>query len=224
MKKTKRIIIFSIFAILPIYFSSCSPMKASPKEEKHQMELTLHEVQTNLDDLRHDLNSFHTEMQIIDGKVKHQEDATQNLKQQHVEKLQHKIEYLTKQVSELDNKINLFETKSTSSNSNISNLSNHANETTLALTQHKGKINELEKIVLKQNSRIEDIAKVKTTLEDLVKNIKSSSSNYIIYKVKAKDSLDKIAKDNNVTVDSIKHLNNLENDLIVIGQKLKIPK
>ncbi|NGX32966.1 MAG: hypothetical protein K1060chlam4_01025, partial [Candidatus Anoxychlamydiales bacterium] len=94
----------------------------------------------------------------------------------------------------------------------------------LALTQHKDKINELEKIILKQNTRLEDIAKVKTTLEDIVKTIKSNSSNYLIYKVKAKDSLEKIAKINNVTVDSIKHLNNLENDLIVVGQKLKIPK
>ncbi|NGX29368.1 MAG: Chromosome partition protein Smc [Candidatus Anoxychlamydiales bacterium] len=220
MKKTK---ILSI-AFLAIYLSACSPMKSSPKEEKHQLELTLHELQTNLDDLRHDINCFHTEMQIVDGKVKHQEDATQNLKQQHLEKLQLKIENLTKLFSEMENKITLFETKSHSLNSNFSNLSNHANETTLALTQHKDKINELEKIILKQNARLEDIAKVKTTLEDIVKTIKSNSSNYLIYKVKAKDSLEKIAKINNVTVDSIKHLNALENDLIVVGQKLKIPK
>lgn len=220
MKKTK---ILSV-AILAIYLSACSPMKSSPKEEKHQLELTLHEVQTNLDDLRHDLNCFHTEMQIVDGKIKHQEDATQNLKQQHLEKLQFKIENLSKQLNEIENKITFFETKSNSLNSNFSNLSNHANETTLALTEHKEKINELEKIILRQNSRLEDIAKVKTTLEDIVKTIKSNSSNYIIYKVKAKDSLDKIAKANNVTVDSIKHLNDLKNDLIVVGQKLKIPK
>ncbi|NGX52427.1 MAG: Chromosome partition protein Smc [Candidatus Anoxychlamydiales bacterium] len=220
MKTTK---FFSI-AILAISLSACSPMKSSPKEEKHQLELTLHELQTNLDDLRHDINCFHTEMQIVDGKVKHQEDATQNLKQQHLEKLQLKIENLTKLFSEMENKISLFETKSHSLNSNFSTLSNHANETTLALTQHKDKINELEKIILKQNSRLEDIAKVKTTLEDIVKTIKSNSSNYVIYKVRAKDSLEKIAKINNVTVDSIKHLNDLDNDLIVVGQKLKIPK
>ena len=118
MKKTK---ILSI-AFLAIYLSSCSPMKSSPKEEKHQLELTLHEVQTNLDDLRHDLNCFHTEMQIVDGKIKHQEDATQNLKQQHLEKLQFKIESLSKQLNEIENKITFFETKSNNLNSNFSNL------------------------------------------------------------------------------------------------------
>ena len=55
--KNKKNLILLFF--IPLFFSSCSPMKSSPKEEKHQMELTLHEVQTNLDDLRHDLNCFH---------------------------------------------------------------------------------------------------------------------------------------------------------------------
>ena len=92
-----------IFSISILILNGCSPMKSSPKEEKHQMELTLHEVQTNLDDLRHDLNCFHTEMQIIDGKMKHQEDSLINLKQQHLEKLQNKLETLTKQITILEN-------------------------------------------------------------------------------------------------------------------------
>ncbi|NGX27958.1 MAG: Chromosome partition protein Smc [Candidatus Anoxychlamydiales bacterium] len=220
MKKTKFLIPFG----LVLFFSACSPMKSSPKEEKHQMELTLHEVQTNLDDLRHDLNCFQTEMQITNGKVKHQEDATQNLKQNHFEKLQNKIESLTKQINHLENRVLTFDTKSNTSNKTLSELSNHANETTTSLTQYKAKINELEKILMNQNSRIDEIAKIKTTLQDIVKTIKSDSSNFIIYKVKPRDSLEKIAKANNVTVESLMHLNNLENDLIVIGQKLKVPK
>jgi len=218
----KKQVILSLSAL--IFFSSCSPMKSSPKEEKHQMELTLHEVQTNLDDLRHDLNCFHTEMQIVDGKIKHQEDAIQNLKQQHLEKLQNKIEILTKQLSAMENKSTIFDSKHNNSSTDISKLSYHANETTLALTQHKDKINELEKLLINQNQRLDEIAKIKTTLEDIVKTIKSDSSNYIIYKVKAKDSLERIAKANNVSVQAIMQINNLDNDLIVIGQKLKIPK
>src|SRR3990167_9933637 len=86
------------------FIASCTPMKSSPKEEKHQMELTLHEVQTNVDDLRHDVNCFHTEMQILDGKIKHQEDTLQNLKQQHLEKIQTKLDNLSKQLTTIENK------------------------------------------------------------------------------------------------------------------------
>jgi len=210
--------------LIPLVFISCSPMKSSPKEEKHQMELTLHEVQTNLDDLRHDLNCFHTEMQITDGKIKHQEDTLQNLKQQHLEKNQNKIDILSKQLANLENKLSSFENKYNNSNCDISKLSNHANDTTLALTQHKQKINELENLLITQNQRFNDLIKIKNTLEDLVKTIKSDSGNYFTYKVKSKDTLEKISKINNVTIEAIKKLNNLENDLIVIGQDLKIPK
>jgi LysM repeat protein len=218
--KKKIIILLST----SLFFISCSPMKSSPKEEKHQMELTLHEVQTNLDDLRHDLNCFNTEMQIIDGKIKHQEDAVQNLKQQHLEKIQNKLDLLSKQVANIETKSGSFETKCNSSNSDISQLSTHANETILALTQHKQKINELENLLFTQNQKISEIAKIKTTLEDIVKTMKTDNSNYVIYKVKAKDSLEKIAKVNNVSVETLKKLNNLENDLIVVGQDIKIPK
>ncbi len=203
--------------------SSCSPMKSSPKEEKHQMELTLHELQTNLDDMRHDLNCFQTELQIMDGKIKNQEDATQNIKQQHVERIQNKVEYLSRQFSGIDKKINIQEKKHFNIASNIKNLSSHANETNLALKQHKEKINELESTSLSQDKRLNEVSELKTTLKALVKTIRSHSSNFIIYKVKPRDSLEKIAKKNQVSVDSIKRLNDLDDDLIVIGQELKIP-
>ena len=203
---------------------SCTPMKSSPKEEKHQLELTLHELQTNLDDLRHDINCFQTELQILDGKIKNQEDINQKIKQQHLEKLQTKIESLNKFISSLETKAAALESKYTNSTNDISQLSLHANETSLALSQHKEKIKEIENAILSQSSQINEIAKVKSSLEDIVKIIKSDSGNYTLYKVKSRDSLEKIAKSNNVSVEALKKLNNLENDLIVIGQELKIPK
>ena len=78
----------TITALSIAFFSSCSPLKSSPKEEKHQLELTLHEVQTNLDDLRHDINCFQTELQIVDGKIKHQEKISSMIKNQYIEKYQ----------------------------------------------------------------------------------------------------------------------------------------
>lgn len=46
---------------------------------------------------------------------------------------------------------------------------------------------------------------------------------YIIYEVKKGDSLWKIARDNNITVDDLIKLNNLTNLTLQIGDKLKIP-
>lgn len=49
------------------------------------------------------------------------------------------------------------------------------------------------------------------------------TSNYIIYTVKAGDSLYKIASTYGVSVDEIKNLNGLSSNLLSIGQMLKIP-
>lgn len=56
-----------------------------------------------------------------------------------------------------------------------------------------------------------------------VLKIPTKEMNYIIYTVKLNDSLYKIAQTYNTTVNAIKQLNNLTNDLLQIGQQLKIP-
>ncbi len=210
--------------VLSFFVYSCSPLKSSPKEEKHQMELTLHEVQTNLDDMRHDLNCYQTELQILDGKIKNQENSLTSLKQQNLERLQNKTETILKQINTLEQKLTSNEKKHTHANSDITQLSSHANETTAALSQYKDRMNELERAIYSQNKKLDEVAKLKTTLEAIAKSMKENSNDALSYKVKAGDSLEKIARSNKVSVDSLKKINNLDNDLIVVGQELKIPK
>lgn len=54
------------------------------------------------------------------------------------------------------------------------------------------------------------------------KTIENLPSNGKYYTVKAGDSLWKIAKENNTTVDEIKKLNNLKSNNLVVGQTLKL--
>lgn len=54
-------------------------------------------------------------------------------------------------------------------------------------------------------------------------NSNGSSDDYIVYTVKVGDNLYSISKKYGVSVDSIKNINNLNSDLLSIGQKLRIP-
>ncbi len=209
---------------LPFFFivlAGCSPLRTSPHDERHQWELTVHEVQTNLDDLRHDINCFQAEMQILDGRIKYFETALATLKQQDLEKQQTRIDQVSHQLHQLEKKWSSWETTQKGGKEELEHLATHANETTLALSQFKERIEELEKEILSQNRRLETLSKVKGNLENLAKSLKGES--HKTYKVQAGDSLEKIAKLHKKSIDKIKQLNNLEQDLIFIGQDLKIP-
>jgi chromosome segregation ATPase len=207
----------ALVAALAALFSSCSPLRSSPNDEKHQLELTLHEVQTNIDDVRHDINCFQTELQILDGRIKYYENTLAHLKQHDLERHQAKLDQLGQQIQALEKKWASFETTQASDTSHLRELTSHANETTASLTQFKERIDELEKEILSQNRRFDELARLKGRIENLAKDT------YKIYTVRSGDTLEKIARAHKTSVEQIKKLNSLDQDLIVVGQELKLP-
>lgn len=203
----------SIIVVL-LLFVSCSPLKTSLTDDKHSWELKLQEVVTNLDDLKHDMNCFQTEIQILDGRIKYYENALAILKQQDLEKQQAKLQRLSTDLDQLIAKWSEFEGLASEAKKERQELASHANVTTAALTQFKTRIQEIEKDLFSQNKRFEDLTKLKSN---------STLANYKIYKVKSGDTLEKIAVQHHTKVEKIKKLNDLERDLIVVDQELKIP-
>ena len=93
----------------------------------------------------------------------------------------------------------------------------HANETTAALSQFKQRVIELEQEIQLQNRRFEEIAKLKTFIENSSKDLDAK-----VHKVRPGDTLEKIARLHKTSVERIKKVNDLNQDLIVIGQELRI--
>lgn len=78
---------------------------------------------------------------------------------------------------------------------------------------------------LKQaNNLVNDLLNVGMELKIPTKStIPPTNEMEVIYTVKPGDSLYRIALENNVTVDQLKKYNNLTSDMLLIGQKLRIP-
>jgi LysM repeat protein len=190
-------------ALVAINLSSCSPMRSSAHDERHLWELTLHEVQTNLDDVRHDISCFKTDLQILEERTRSSESALASLKQE-----QGQVAKLSQQLANLEKKWGAQD--KLKQTDELQKLLAHANETTLALTQFKERIQELENELLSQGRKFDKIAKKET-----------SPSNH--YKVRPGDSLEKIARAHNTSVEKVKKLNHLETDRIVPGQQLTLP-
>ncbi len=214
-----------MLSVLAIFFlllalPSCSPLKSSPNDEKHQLELTLHEVKTSLDDVKHDINCFQTELQILDGRIKYYENTLTTLKQHDLEKQQARIEQLGTQVQALEKKWLSLEKNQKGDSNELKGLSTYADETSAALAQFKNRLTELEQEIQSQNRKFEELGRLKGHIENLAKGL---HGDFKLYRVKPGDSLDKIARAHKISVEKIKKFNSLEHDLIVVGQELKIP-
>lgn len=203
--------------LLPLLVTGCASLNSSPKEEKHQMELSLHKVRTQVEDIKHDLNSYEIEHHVLEGKLIDQEQTIAALKQQISELNQGKIESFVQDIHNLDKKLQQLTKKQDKIISDIRQLSSHANDTTTALSQYKEKITHFEKTLLSQKEQIQEIIKLK---DGITKLTDRSTKNYT---VKSGDSLEKIAREHGLTVEQIKHHNNLSGDLIVVGQEIQIP-
>ena len=214
-------VLHAILAVLLIS-AACSPLKTSPNDERVQLELTVHELQTSFDDLRHDINCFQTELQILDGRIKYNENTLASLKSQELEKQQARIEQLVIEFQNLEKKWSAQEKNRERTAQDCHQLASHAHETTAALGQCKSRIEELEQQLVAGQRRFEELSKLKSNIELLAKSL-SHQDLYRTYKVRLGDTLEKIAKSHKTEVGKIKQLNQLEQDLIMVGQELKIP-
>jgi len=206
------------FILVCLLMAGCSPLKTSLHDDRYQWELTIHEVQTNVDDLRHDTNCFNSEIQILDGRIKCIENALTLLKQHEIEKQQVKLDQISQSLTALEKKWTTFEKKQDVNKEGMEHLSHHAKETSLALTQFKSRIEELESEITSQNRKLEAVVRLKNSLETLTKSLKPKT-----YKVRAGDSLEKIARTYQTDVPTLKKINELHHDLIVVDQELTLP-
>lgn len=214
----KKIEFNYLILLLPLLLYGCSSINSSSKDEKQQLELSLHKVRTDVEDIKHDLNTYEIEHHVLEGKQIDQEQLIISLKNQVADLKQGKLETFTNELQNLDRKINQFAKNQEKILSDIRQLSTHANETTTALAQYKEKIALFEKSMIANNQQIQEVIKLREGLAKLTTS--ELSRNYI---VKAGDSLEKIARQYQVSVDQIKKLNNLTSDLIVVGQEISIP-
>ena len=170
---------------LALLLVSCATQKVA-QEDQSKADIAIVQVRAELDDIKHDLNSYEIEHHILEGKVTDLESTLQ----EHGEVL--KLEELHSELERLDKQIKVLGKKQNEVVADIRQLTQHANETTLALSQYKEKLSLLDK-----------------------------AQTYII---KSGDTLEKIARKHETTVESIKTANNLKDDLILIGDEITIPK
>ena len=203
-------------------FGSSSHL-ASMQGDRRNSEYAFDEMRIELSDVKHALNNSKVEFEILEEKLRNQEQVIASLKKQTQAMELSKNSGANAQFSSLEKRLDQLEKFQEKMAADLRQMSSHAN-------QALSKLQQLEQQVALHQDRLEEVVKLKSTLTSISKAINprtdtegpiSSSSNS--YRVKAGDSLEKIARAHRTSIDAIKRLNNLDKDKIIVGQELRIP-
>lgn len=236
----ERISSLAIFVLCVI----SATLTAAPRGQYQQNDqvIAIREIRDSLEDIRHEVSNHEIEIRVFDEKLKNFDSIIETVRDQMSDSTKQHKEQLRGNSASLDSKITALEATSNGLVNDLRQFKIHSNETIASLTQYKQKIGELEKIIDQQNQNIEHLQAAMRSLMEALQgkpqisskttaesgagvNISRLSSNSDrSYKVKSGDSLEKIARAHQTSIQAIKEINGLTTDRIVVGKTLIIPE
>ncbi|MCL6755792.1 MAG: LysM peptidoglycan-binding domain-containing protein [Candidatus Rhabdochlamydia oedothoracis] len=159
-----------------------------------------YELQLEIADLKHQIRTFEVDMQLMEEKI----DAQKTPVFIECKELQSRMQMQENTIDKLSSEIKNLK-------KDIEQLLEHLNKMNTQLIAHE--------------KGLQNVSELKNTLADLLKKIHPSTTKTRVksYKVRAGDSLEKIARLHHVSVEELKANNKLIKDTIFPGQELKIP-
>lgn len=158
----------------------------------------INDLRMEIADLKHALHGTEVEVKLLEERMEGAEGSIDNARES----------------TDLNRKIAILEKNLDKLASELRALSHFSTQTTAALSSYRQQIGAID-------SKLDEIAKLRSTLTELSRA--ASPVEAASYQVKSGDSLEKIARKYQISVDAIKRENNLSSDKIVVGQQLAIP-
>ncbi|MBP7073872.1 MAG: LysM peptidoglycan-binding domain-containing protein [Rhabdochlamydiaceae bacterium] len=149
-------------------------------------------------DLKHALHGTEVEVKLLEERMEGAEGSIDSARES----------------TDLNRKIVVLEKNLDKLASELRALTHFSTQTTAALSSYRQQIGAID-------SKLDEIAKLRSTLTELSRS--ASPIETASYQVKSGDSLEKIARKYQISVDALKRENNLSSDKIVVGQQLAIP-
>lgn len=158
---------------------------------------TINELRMEIADLRHAVHGTEVEIKLLEDRLDNTPMPSSSV-----------------ETSDLKKKVALMEKNLEKLAGEIRSLSQFSTQTSAALSLYRQQIATID-------SKLDEISKLRSTLNQLSKTPQQKESSS--YQVKSGDSLEKIARRYQTTVEQLKQENNLSTDKIVAGQELAIP-
>lgn len=211
--------------ILLLALSALSSCVEGKKPRQKVDRLSYRELRIEVDSLKYSLDHNKVENQILQERI---DSLSEDLKRALVA-----LDESKKIVRQSDQEqfVNLREQvidsfeRQKKMNADIAVLTRTLNDAIKSLQELQRNLQEMQKISEKRDAQVEDkLKQTRQALGSVLDLIESQQkAGFHSYVVQEGDSLEKIARKHQTSVDVLKKINDLDSDLIVIGRELKLP-
>ena len=175
--------------------------------------------------LKHEVTALQSELDMLQERLNYQDRDLDVIRQD--------LGHVSVQSNNYSNQVANLETATLSLEQDLANVCKDNERCQKVLIQFQTQIRQIEKNIEVQGQNIQNLEKAVHALVELMqKNGRSSSTPRVglnssvsmsTHVVREGDTLEKIARQHNTTIEAIKETNGLANDRIITGRKLKIP-
>lgn len=201
----------------------------------------LKQVRVSVSDLKHELRNHESEIRLFEEKLHNQELQLESVKQEVTDGIQSQKDFSKANVINLEGQIQNLNSKLESLDNTLKSLivdmrqiKTQSNDSVYVLSQYKQKLVELESVTEAQTQHMKnlelamnsimEVLQAREAAEKAAMAINRTSASSKSYKVQSGDSLEKIARRHDISVQALKEANQLSSDQIMINQTLKIPE
>jgi LysM repeat protein len=180
---------------------------ASRHEEQTNQQIALfEEVRIALFDVKQTLNTQKLDLELLEEKVA-------------------KLDRRSEVSPALEQRLSTLEHLQEGAMSDIRSLNQFLKETASSLDQLQQQFLTLDQRLKHESERLGEVANLRSTISSLSKAMSSHTQNMgKTHRVRTGESLEKIARQYETSVEEIKRTNGLTTNKILIGQELKIPQ
>ncbi len=219
-----------LFACVILISASPRPVVYSDTQNNTAMR----EMQNLLQSLRYESNNHEQEIRIFDEKLKNLDTIIESLREESDQVNLSNKNQIKSQSTAMSEKLSAQEALAQGLISDMKQFKTHAQEVDASFVAIHKKIGALETAVAQINDNIKHMQEAIYTMTDALqgKDVSDKKSGTAaspknqsnVYIVKSGDSLEKIAKKHQTTVQAIRDLNGLCNDRIIVGKALQLPE
>jgi LysM repeat protein len=221
---------FSLAVVAFPFILHAAPQRGQQYNTQDSSAAAIREIYSSMEDIRHTVDNHEIEIRMYDEKLKNMDSIIDNVRDQLEEAVKFNKDQLKNNLAGVDAKLVSLDTITKGIANDIQQFKSFSNETTTVLAQYKKKIGEIEKTIDLQNQNIEHLQAAMNSLMEALQGkvpklgVPEPSSSNRSYKIQQGDSLEKIARNHQISIQSLKDANGLTSDRIVVGKTLIIPE